>query len=68
METKLKNENLEKINLNVIFVGDPKCGKSSLIRGILYSKYSESTNETVIGLYHLDLEKIDNYKVSLTIW
>jgi len=57
----------EKITLKINFIGDSKCGKTSLIKSILYSKYFTSTNDTVMSIYHADLEKINNFNVSLNI-
>lgn len=55
------------ILLKINFIGDSKCGKTSLIKSLLYSKYFESSNDTVMSIYHIDLDKIDNFNVSLNI-
>ena len=67
-DEKIENHNnLENITLKVNFIGDSKSGKTSLIKSLLYSKYIESTNDSILNLYHVDLNAIDNYNVSLNI-
>jgi len=74
---QIPNDILLKIN----FIGDSKCGKTCLIKSLLYSKYFQSSNDTIMSIYHyfqssndtimsiyhIDLDKIDNFNVSLNI-
>jgi len=72
MKTNNQKENnsdqvQNKICFKINFIGDSKCGKTALIKSLLYSKYFESSNDTVMNIYHIDLDKIDNFNVSLNL-
>lgn len=58
---------MENISLKITFLGDSQCGKTNLIKNILYGKYFEHTDETVVNYYHVELNNVDNFTVSLNL-
>ena len=63
-----KNTNsIQKINLKINFIGESNCGKTSLIKSILFSKFFEKENETILNIFHTDLETTKDFEISYNI-
>jgi GTPase SAR1 family protein len=61
------DSNGHEISLKISFLGDYNCGKTCLIKSLLYSKFFEKENETILNIHHVEFETENDFKVSFNI-
>lgn len=66
--SKKLNEELENMDraINIAVLGEPKCGKTSLIECYTEKQYDEVYLETVVNVYRTQM-RINNYDFFLNI-
>lgn len=61
------NKMLKDYCLKVNFFGDSNCGKTCLIKSLLYSKFFDKENETIFNIHNLEFESEKDIKISFNI-
>jgi GTPase SAR1 family protein len=62
-----KNSNGYELSLKINFLGDSNCGKTCLIKSLLYSKFFDKENETILNIHHVEFETQKDFQVSFNI-
>lgn len=61
---QIKNQ---KVLVNIAVLGDPKCGKTSLIESFLFGSVSERYKDTVLNIYHSNITE-KKFKIDMNFF